>query len=233
MTTPILFLPGMMLSAGMWRPQLEALDGQGQLLVGDLSVSDTIQDMARHVLDSAPARFHLTGFSMGAIVALEIWRQASERIDRLALIGLNPRADPPERRPVRLAQVERALSGELEAMMHDSFLPNYFATSHKADPSLAAAVIKMAVDLGPQVFQRQIYAQLARPDSVPTLETITASTLIMCGAEDRITKPEQHERLQAAIPNATLKVIPDAGHMVALEQGATVAKHLGQFFWKA
>jgi pimeloyl-ACP methyl ester carboxylesterase len=58
-----------------------------------------------------------------------------------------------------------------------------------------------------------------RPDSTPTLPTITVPTLAIFGAEDVITPAETEGRgLADAIPGAKLVVIPNAGHLSNLEQ---------------
>ena len=56
---------------------------------------DSIPALARQVLEQAPPRFCLAGLSMGGIVAMEIYRQSPDRIERLALMDTNPLAETP------------------------------------------------------------------------------------------------------------------------------------------
>ncbi|NHB77621.1 RraA family protein [Rhodobacter sp. M37P] len=59
--------------------------------------------LARSALDAAPPRFALAGLSMGGIVAMEVVRQAPERVERLALLDTNALAEAPEVRTRRMA----------------------------------------------------------------------------------------------------------------------------------
>ena len=220
----MLVLPGMMLDARMWD-----LPDDLQALHADLTAGETISEMADQVLSAAPPRFSLAGFSLGAIVSLEIWRRAPERVLALALIGLNPGPDPQERRQTRLVQIERADADGLEGLMHEIFLPRYFATQQAAR-TLSGRVIEMARDLGPEVFRRQTMAQLTRPDGRATLATITAPTLVMCGAEDRMTDAALHRRTADAIPHARLETVAGAGHLAPMERPDKIGARLTSFF---
>jgi len=57
-----------------------------------------------------------------------------------------------------------------------------------------------------------------RPDSTGMLGQITVPTLIFHGADDQIINLTESEIIQSGIPNSRLEIIPDAGHMVNLEQ---------------
>jgi 3-oxoadipate enol-lactonase len=57
-----------------------------------------------------------------------------------------------------------------------------------------------------------------RPDARAWLGDIRTRTLVIAGAEDAILPLREAEALMMAIPGAQLKVIPRAGHLVALEQ---------------
>jgi pimeloyl-ACP methyl ester carboxylesterase len=79
--------------------------------------------MARRVLAHAPAgRFALCGLSMGGYVAMEIMRQASERVARLALFDTQAIPETPEATQRRLTQMRLAKGGKL-ALVVESLLP--------------------------------------------------------------------------------------------------------------
>ena len=74
-----------------------------------------------------------------------------------------------------------------------------------------------------------------RPDSTPTLATLTVPTLIAVGEDDAITPPAEAEAMQktilAAHPNltVTLACLPDAGHLAPLENPAAFNQALRDF----
>src|SRR5579859_2945504 len=89
----LLLLPGLLCDAALWQFQAEALVDVAEVSVADLSRSDSIADLARDALAAAPDRFALAGLSMGGYVALEIMRQAPERVTHLALLDTSARPD--------------------------------------------------------------------------------------------------------------------------------------------
>jgi pimeloyl-ACP methyl ester carboxylesterase len=60
-------------------------------------------------------------------------------------------------------------------------------------------------------------AMAQRPDRTTELATITVPTLVLVGAHDAITPPEESRKMAAALPRGQLVIIPDAGHLAPLE----------------
>src|SRR5215831_16916007 len=110
--TDLVLLPGMLCDRALWANQIAAFGARAQIVVGDLTRSDTIAGMATDVLVAAPERFALAGMSMGGFIALEIMRQAPERVLRLALIDTSARTDTPERIKQRKEQLSLCDKGE-------------------------------------------------------------------------------------------------------------------------
>ena len=167
------------------------------------------------------------GLSMGGIVALDIWRQAPERVTAMALFDTDPGADTLERRAKRDGQVSLAARGNFLDMIETQLLPTYFSAERPADgstqvsrESLRRTVISMAIDHGAVAYAAQAEALATRPDSWPLLESIDVPTLIACGADDRICLPATHIRMASRLPlgKATFRSIAAAGHLSPLEQ---------------
>ena len=79
-------------------------------------------------------------------------------------------------------------------------------------------VYDMARNLGPDVFVAQSRAMQRRPDQQAILRRCKVPALVLCGLEDSLTPPKRQEFMANLIPNATLKLIPGAGHLPVLEQ---------------
>ena len=163
------------------------------------------------------------GVSMGGIVALDIWRQAPERVAAMALFDTDPGADTAERRAKRDTQVNVAMRGNFLELIESQFITTYFFNTCSPkflDQSLRSTVISMAIDHGAAAYSAQAQALATRPDSWPLLESINVPTLIACGAGDRICLPETHIRMASRLPlgMATFRSIAAAGHLAPLEQ---------------
>jgi pimeloyl-ACP methyl ester carboxylesterase len=217
MSLPLVLLPGMMCDARLFGPQIVAFSGAREVTVGDITGASDIGRLAEDVLKNAPQNFALAGLSMGGIVAMEVIRRAPDRVARLALLDTNPRAELPAVRARRGPQIEAVRAGHLARIMRDELKPNYIADT----PDRAAILdlcMAMALDLGPEVFERQSIALRDRPDQQETLRGVTVPALILCGREDRLCPVERHELMHALIPGSDLVIVEGAGHMPTLER---------------
>lgn len=178
---------------------------------------DTIEAIATDVLQNTPETFALGGLSMGGIVAMEIIRQAPDRVTHLALMDTNCEAESEKAKTFRQPQIARALAGNLASVMRDEMKPNYLSDGPNR-ASVLDLCMEMALVLGPQVFARQSRALRDRPDQKGTLKNWHKPTLILCGEDDRLCPLHRHELMRDLIPQSTLTVIPNAGHLPPLEQ---------------
>src|SRR5258706_10868575 len=94
----VLFLPGLLEDADGFQKQIDSIGSRATCVVADLTRSETMAALAKDVLAQAgnSERFSLVAHSMGGYVALELMRQAPKRIERLALLNTNARADSAE-----------------------------------------------------------------------------------------------------------------------------------------
>lgn len=220
---PVLLLPGMMCDERLFAPQVPVLQAAGHpVSVGDLTTADSIAGLARDVLSKAPDRFALAGLSMGGIVALEMVRQAPERISRLALLDTNSREEDEERQRIRDRQMESVRQGGLKEIMRHEMKPRYLAQESLERKGLLNGVLEMAMDLGQEVFLRQSVALRNRPDSLESLAHMNLPALVLCGEGDSLCPVSYHELMAANLPLAILVVVPSCGHLSTLEQPAAV-----------
>ena len=228
MSEPLLLLPGMMCDARLFAPQFAEFSTHRQVIAMPLTGRDSIKLIAQDILLKAPNRFALLGLSMGGIVAMEMTRQAPERITRLALLDTNPLADAPERVVIREQQIKRAEEGELHAVMRDEMKPNYLAEGNNK-----AAILELCMDmakaLGPQVFIDQSKALQTRPDQCNTLKKVQVPTLIACGEHDSLCPLEKHQLMHSLVAQSKLSVICGAGHLPTLEQPELTNQELKQW----
>ena len=215
--TPLVLLPGMMCDARLVAPQINALSGGRAVHLAPITGQDNIASIASEVLTNAPATFALAGLSMGGIVAMEIMRQAPERVERLCLMDTNPKAEHPDVAATRDPQIAKVQRGDLIPVMRDEMKPNYLT-----DGPRRAAILDLCMDmagaLGPDVFVRQSRALQTRPDQQETLRAATVATLILCGRDDALCPVHRHVLMHELMPHATLHIVENAGHLPTLEQ---------------
>ena len=217
MREPLVLVPGMMCDARLFAPQIAAFSAQHPIVHVTPTGATSMQDFAQSVLDTAPPRFALAGLSMGGIIAMEVIRRAPERVSRVAFLDTNPLADPPEKAPIRVAQVAKVNNGGLKEVLREEMKPNYLADG-PAQQNILDLCMQMAVTLGPKAFAEQSHAIQTRPDQSETLRQISVPALVLCGQEDQLCPVARHELMHSLVAHSKLTIISDAGHLPTLEQ---------------
>lgn len=206
---PLVLLPAMGCDGQLWARQVVDLSDITHPMLGDLTVDDTLEAMAARVLAHAPPRFAIAGVSLGGYVALEIIRQAPDRVQRVALFGTRASM---QMRPRTVAD------------------QGLLATAPHADPTLtpivSGPVQAMAERVGAAVFERQQRALLARPDIAPAIAAVRVPTLVAVGERDRICLPADARALSDRIAGAHFHQISNCGHLAPIERPGEVTKLL-------
>lgn len=222
---PIYALPGLLDDEQLWQHQAAWFGSRHPFVTARLTEHDSIAALAATALAHAPAeRFALLGLSMGGYVALEMMRQAPERVLGLALLDTNARPDSDAASAFRKSLMAQAQT-DFTAVV-SGITPRLLHPAHLADQALVKLIEDMAYSAGPEVFARQQTAIMGRIDSRPFLSAIACPTLVLCGRDDLLTPLELHQEMAAAIPNAQLVVVERCGHMSALEQAQRVNEAL-------
>lgn len=223
---PLVLVPGLLCDALLWAPQVQGLADCADAWIVQPTQHDSVEALARAALAACPfERFALAGLSMGGYIAMAMWRQAPERVERLALLDTNALADSAEASANRRALVQRA-QAEGMAVVADALLPRLVWPQAPQLAALRASVRTMARNVGLAAFARQQNAIIGRPDQRSALPGVACPTLVACGAQDLLTPPALHEEMAALIPGAQLTVFPDCGHLSTLEQPALVNQAL-------
>jgi pimeloyl-ACP methyl ester carboxylesterase len=214
----IYLLCGLLCDSTVWETQTEGLQKKGYD-VRPISFQgfDTLEGMAAHVLDQAPQRFSLVGHSMGGRVALEVYRQAPERIERLALLDTGCDPALPEETEKRGMLVRKALAEGIDAIAETWARP-MIGPSRQQDSELLETILKMVGRMSGEIYAGQTNALLTRPDAKPVLETIRCPTYFICGKQDSWSPPERHQQMAELVPQSELRLIDDCGHMSTMEQ---------------
>ena len=216
MSSPLLFLPGMMCDARLYSPQAAVFSSVLTLQFAGMTNAESVEALAKNILQQAPPTFALCGLSMGGIIAMEIIRQSPERVERLALLDTNPLPDAPENKAIREAQIDAVQSGNLRSVMRDEMKPRYLADGPQRE-SILDTCMDMALALGPEVFVRQSLALMNRPDQRETLASVTVPTLVLHGQYDKLCTQDKHEIMHELVTGSSLVQVPDAGHLPVLE----------------
>ncbi len=233
MDTTLVLIPGLLCDEFVWSEQRRALSARMRVWVADHGSRDSLTDMAAAILQDAPAeRFALAGHSMGGRVALEVFRLAPHRVQRLALLdtGWLPRQPGPpgeDERASRLALLETACHQGMRAMGRQ--WASGMVHPSRLDTPVFESIVAMIERKTPRTFAAQIHALLTRPDATAQLQALDCPVLVLCGRQDSWSSLSQHLRMAALIRGSELRIIEECGHMSTLEQPAAVTAALAEW----
>ncbi len=218
----VILLPGLACDDELFAHQAAALRGVARVRVSDAHTrASTLPDMAALLWKEVVAEGHgqhtLVGASMGGMLALEMHRQAPERVRALALLGTSARPDTPELIQLRTQACELYAAGRMDEVLRANVLFAFHPT-HQKQPGLVGRYLDMLGRAGANQLIAQNRAVMARPDSRPHLPQVSCPVLVACGEADLLTPADLSHEMVALLPRATLDIVPGAGHMLTMEQ---------------
>ncbi len=187
----------------------------------------TFEGCVAAVLESAPERFALCGYSLGGRVALHVALAAPERVTRLVVIAANAGIDDPGERSARLAADERVAQG-LEGEPFEAWIESWRTQPlFAADPSevgeLARADQRRNEPLALAAAMRGLSVGAMTP-LWDRLGELTMPVTFVAGTRDEKFRAIG-ERFAGACPSCELLVV-EGGHGLPLENPAAVAAAL-------
>jgi len=219
----IYLLPGLLCDSDIWQYQAQYLSDTYEVRIPDFRGMDSLSAMADKVLDGAPERFAVAGHSMGGRVGLELVNKAPERISHLILLSVGAHAVTDEECEQRSSLVEEAASMGMDRYAA-SWADLMLSFRDTDNPPVRQCIETMARRQTLDDFIAHITAGLGRNNQAEYLPRIRQKVLLIVGEKDTWSPVRQHEEIRDQIPRAQLEVVPDAGHMVVLDQPDIVSR---------
>jgi non-heme chloroperoxidase len=153
----------------------------------------------------------LVGDSSGGLIAQRVALSYPHRVSRLVLIGS----------PTTLVNNEAVMKAgeEMLAGLEDPISPEFvrefvLGTIHDPVPEeFLERAISQSLKVPARVWRDYYEGVVLTIDDTARLGEIGAPTLILWGEQDALLPREEQEQRAAAIPDATLKVYPETGHL--------------------
>jgi len=235
----VLLLHAFPLHSGMWARQIAALSARFRVIAPDYPglgktpprpEPSTMEVLAEEVVGLMGSvrvdRAVVVGLSMGGYLSFELYRKAPSLFRALALCDTRAGADTPEAAAGRETFAKNAIEKGLH-WVADEMTPKLLRP--QPDPAAVRevrALIGQGTPAGVAAAQR---GMARRPDSFPTLPTISCPTLVVVGAEDTLTPPAEAEKMAAGVKGSRLVQIAGAGHLPNVEAPDALNKALLEF----
>lgn len=240
---PIVLIHGFPLCRKMWHPQVTKLVEAGFRVItpdlrgfGESDAPDGPYSMELFSDDVIALLDHLEiekavigGMSMGGYVLFNICERYTERLLGACFITTRATADDEagKARRLQLAQDVMKLGPQVVAGPFEKLL--FAEQSLTERPKLVEEVCRWMVATPSRGLAGGLLAMRERKDYSSYLGNITIPSLAIGAAGDKVTPPENAQRIAAEISGGKLCIIPDAGHMANLEHPGAFNKCLIEF----
>ena len=205
-----------------------AVDARGfgeSPLGGRYAIADLADDLAALLTELGIARATVLGMSMGGYTALAFAAKHPTRLSALILADTRAAADGPEARAGRAAAIETIRRDGADAYL-DASLPRLLSADA---PAATLAAARAHAERRAASLIAGLEALRDRPDRSAELGDIRCPTLLVCGEVDRVTPAAEMQQVAAAIPGASFKPIPGAGHLAHLEAPRAFEREITEF----
>ncbi len=229
---PLVLLHGWFLDSRMWRPQLEDLSEDFDVLAwdapgcggsSDIPAGYRLADYADAVAMLIEAlgldRPHLLGLSFGGGLAIEVCHRHPDLLRSLVLAsayagwaGSLPAEEVAYRKARALAEIE--LPPAEWAKVPATYLPGFFAG--EVDQSVRDDLLEVMADTRRATI-RSMAEEFAKADLRPALPVISVPTLLLYGDRDERAPKRVAEDLHRRIPGSQLVFLPALGHATNIE----------------
>ncbi|MBM3778197.1 MAG: alpha/beta fold hydrolase [Acidimicrobiia bacterium] len=199
-------------------PSLPGFDGTGLPPAHSTRLDDYADAVLRELDARGIDRFVACGTSMGGYVCFGLWREAAARCRGLVLADSRSGGDGDAARKARDQMVELVRRDGPDAVA-DAMMPKLLGpTSRRDRAELEGRLRRLIGSQSAEGIAAAIVRMRDRPDSTALLPAIHVPALVVVGEEDQLTPLPESEKMQAALPDATLVTIPGAGHLAPFER---------------
>jgi 3-oxoadipate enol-lactonase len=232
---PVVLLHSLGTSAESWRPVESLLRGTLRLIAPDLrghgrsdltpqvTVNMLVDDVERIMEDAGVERAIVTGVSLGGIVALAFAARHHSRVT--GVMAADTFAHLP-------AQTAAARIADLVAQSAHSPMAEvarrYVADTFGTPPSETAELVFGATSMNADRFQAAVRGCF-EADVTADLPLVRCPVLAAIGDRDQKTPQALSEAIVESVPQAVLRVVPDAGHLSHLDNPSAFAAALAEF----
>jgi 3-oxoadipate enol-lactonase len=236
---PLLLIGGLGFGRWGWFRQLPAFTrhfrtitfdvrNEGELRHGVADLADEVVALLDHL---KVRKAHVLGTSLGGFVAQELAVTRPDLVDRLVLVCTSFGGRGPERMSTGAAADMLGWGSFTEEGAIRRGLEGATSGAYRAEnPEEFEQIVRWRIaDSPPTSAFRERARAGAGFDLSRDVEHINAPTLIVHGSEDRYVPVANAAALAGAIPNAKLRVLDGAGHLVFIERFADVNRDVVKF----
>ncbi len=203
-----------------WRVVVPDLRGYGEstLTAGAFAFEDFGTDLIGLMDALGITRFVVGGLSMGGQIAMEVCRQAPERVRGLLLAATFPQGESEQGKVRRNAMADRLLQEGMAGYAVEVLPKMVGAKCLRERPAIGEAVLEMMRKTDPRAAAAALRARALRPPYEPVLAGFARPATVVVGDEDAFTTRDDAMTMASLLTDCDLRWMPGVGHMPNLEQ---------------
>jgi pimeloyl-ACP methyl ester carboxylesterase len=231
-THALLLIHGHPFNRSMWRPQVSAVAAKGWRVIAadlrgygdsssigsDLAFADFGKDLLGLLDVLGIDRFVVGGLSMGGQIAMDVCRQAPERVRGLLLAATFPSGESEEGKLRRFAMADRLMREGMAGYAVEVLPKMVGAACLRERPEVGEAVLAMMRGTDARAAAAALRARALRVPYEPVLERFTGPATVVVGDEDAFTTRSDADQMSTLLRDCELCWMSGVGHMPNLER---------------
>lgn len=243
---PVLFISGLGAGTWAWEPQMPFFRRRYQMITfdnrgagrssappGPYSIEQMALDTVRLLYTLDIEEVFVVGLSMGGMIAQELALILPHRVRGLVLAATHPGGNMRISGSQDVYQRLMDNSGLSPEEIMDKNIPILFSPESVTNrPELIQAYRERQKDIPLQpehAFAAQ-QAAIQGFDCSTKLNKIQAPALLLAGEDDQLIPAQNVQRMADHIPDSRVKILPQAGHLIHMEQMEEFNQTLHEFF---
>jgi len=240
--TPLVVLHGLFGMADNWgsfgrsfgeKRQIHLLDlrNHGRSFHSDgMSIEDMVEDLATYIASIGSEKVFLLGHSLGGKVAMQFAIDHPERIEKLIIADIAPKAYPPHHEDIFKALCAVDINSMDNRKDVQTKLETYLDDPGVIQFLLKNVYIKEDRKLGWRFNLDVLQQKYTDFITVSVKAGVYAGpTLFLAGEKSRYILPEDKVKIKEQFPNVSFETIPNAGHWIQAENPQAFDKFVADF----
>ena len=239
-TIPIVFIHGVGLDRKMWTPQINYFSNYSTLTYDLLGHGKTpfekekikIQDYVEQLQSLTELlnidKFHLVGFSIGSLIALNFAAYFQQKLSSLTLIATTYKRNAKQRQEVidrvNMAKLNKPIS---QLALKRWFTDKYLEKNPNVHEDFLKILTKDALEQKNFIKAYELFAHYV--DDVEKIKNIDTKTLVMTGSIDPGSTPEMSKKLSNDLKYSSYVEINDCKHLCSIECADDVNMNIKKF----
>ena len=243
-TIPIVFIHGVGLDRKMWTPQINYFKDYSTItydLLGhgktpfkkeEIKMKDYVDQLLSLTEFLSLDKFHLVGFSIGSLIALNFAANFEKKLNSLTLIATTYKRNEKQRQEV----IDRVNLAKLNKPISHLALKRWFTDNYlEKNPNIYEEFIKILTkdDEEQKNFIKAYELFAYYNDDVEIIKKISTKTLVMTGSIDPGSTPEMSKKLSNDLNNSSYIEINNGKHLCSIECADDVNINIKKFIENA